>query len=189
MKHELIELPYKRDSLDPYMSEETINYHYGKHHLGYVNMLNSLIIGTRFEDMSLEDIILHSEWKVFNNAAQIWNHNLFWMSLKKDSILGEGNLLDMIYRAFGGMEGMKAEFKKHATGQFGSGWTWLVEKDGTLEIYSTPNGENPLIKGWKTLLWLDVWEHAYYLDYRNDRGQYVDTFWSLVNWEVIESRI
>ncbi len=189
MKHELMQLPYERDSLEPYMSQETLDYHYGKHHQWYVNTLNDLIVGTQYEDMSLEDIVKKSEWKIFNNAAQIWNHNLFWNTLKKDSSLPEGKLKDMIEESFGSLEEMKAEFKKQATGQFGSGWAWLVQKDNTLEIYSTPNGENPLTEWGTALLWLDVWEHAYYLDYRNDRGQYVDTFWKLVDWEVLETRM
>ena len=190
MKHELMQLPYERDSLEPYMSQETLDYHYGKHHQWYVNTLNDLIVGTQYEDMSLEDIVKKSEWKIFNNAAQIWNHNLFWNTLKKDSSLPEGKLKDMIEESFGSLEEMKAEFKKQATGQFGSGWAWLcVHKGGKLEICSTPNQDNSLMPGvgcgGHPILGLDVWEHAYYLNYQNKRPDYIEAFFNLINWKEV----
>ena len=147
MKHTLIELPYSLNALEPYMSSETLEYHHGKHHLAYVNKLNELIAGSQFEDMSLEDIIKNSSGGVFNNAAQIWNHNLFWNTLKiNDGAQPTGKLLGMIEQSFGGIEQMKEVFKNESLGRFGSGWVWLVQKGESLEIYSTPNAENPLTK-------------------------------------------
>jgi len=190
MKHELIQLPFEKNALEPYMSEETLNYHYSKHHNAYVNTLNDLIEGTEHQDKTLEEIITSSDWKIFNNAAQIWNHNLLWNSLKVNNTdTPSGELLDAINSSFGSFDEMKERFKTESLWRFGSGWIWLVQKDNWLEIYSTPNGENPLTEGWNALLWLDVWEHAYYIDYRNDRGQFVDTFWNLVDWGVVESRL
>lgn len=190
MKHELIKLPYETNTLEPFMSQETLEYHYGKHHLAYVSKLNELQEGTQFADMNLEEIIKNSSGGVFNNAAQIWNHNLFWNTLKINSgVTPSGKLLEMIDASFGGFEAMKAKFKAESLGRFGSGWVWLVQKGETLEIYSSPNAENPLTLGWEALLGCDVWEHAYYIDTRNDRGQYVENFWNIVDWEVVEGRV
>lgn len=190
MKHTLIELPYSLNALEPYMSSETLEYHHGKHHLAYVNKLNELIAGSQFEDMSLEDIIKNSSGGVFNNAAQIWNHNLFWNTLKiNDGAQPTGKLLGMIEQSFGGIEQMKEAFKNESLGRFGSGWVWLVQKGESLEIYSTPNAENPLTKWGTALLWCDVWEHSYYIDCRNDRWGYIDKFWNIVDWSVVEERL
>lgn len=190
MKHTLIELGYEKSALEPYMSAETLKYHYGKHHLAYVNKLNELIVGTEFADMSLEDIIKKSSGGIFNNAAQIWNHDLFWTSLKvNDGMLPTGNLAEMIDASFGSLEAMKEKFLGESLGRFGSGWVWLVQKDDTLEIYSTPNAENPLTLWGEALLGLDVWEHSYYIDYRNDRGGFVNNFWNIVDWNVVSDRL
>jgi len=183
-------LPYERDSLQPYMSEETLDYHYAKHHQTYVTTLNTLIEWTEHAEKNLEDIITSSDGKIFNNAAQIWNHNLFWNTLKVNGGAGpEWKLSEMIDASFGSLKEMKDAFKAQSLGRFGSGWVWLVQKWEGLEIYSTPNAENPLTQGWEALLGCDVWEHAYYIDTRNDRGQYVENFWNIVDWEVVASRL
>lgn len=190
MKHTLIELPYQQDALEPYMSEETLSFHYGKHHLTYVNTLNSLIEWTEFENKNLEEIITSSDGKVFNNAAQIWNHNLFWNTLKINN--GEnptGKLLEMIESSFWSFDAMKEKFKTESLGRFGSGWVWLVQKGETLEIYSTPNAENPLTEWWEALLGCDVWEHSYYIDTRNDRWAYIENFWNIVDWSIVSERL
>ena len=198
MKHELISLPYERDALAPHMSAETLDFHYGKHHLTYVNTLNTLIEWTEFIEKSLEDIITSSEWKIFNNAAQIWNHNLFWNTLCSPNISetslnsllkGEMKLHKVIESSFGSFENMKEKFKAESLGRFGSGWVWLVQKWDTLEIYSSPNAENPLTLWGTALLGCDVWEHAYYVDTRNDRGQYIENFWNIVDWDVVAGRL
>lgn len=190
MKHELMQLPYAMDSLEPYMSAETLEYHYGKHHLAYINKLNELQTGTNFENMELEEIITNSEGWVFNNAAQIWNHNLFWNSLKVNNwATPEWRLAEMIDTSFGSLEAMKEKFLTESLGRFGSGWVWLVQKGDTLEIYSTPNAENPLTEWGEALLGCDVWEHSYYIDYRNDRGWFINNFWNIVDWDVVGSRV
>jgi len=190
MKHTLINLPFEKDSLAPYMSSETLDFHYGKHHLAYVNTLNTLIEGTEFLDMDLEDVIQKSEWKIFNNAAQIWNHNLFWNTLKvNNGASPEWKLAEMIDSSFWSLAQMKEEFKNASLGRFGSGWVWLVQKWEVLEIYSTPNAENPLTEWGEALLGCDVWEHSYYIDTRNDRGQYIENFWNIIDWEVVEGRL
>lgn len=190
MTHTLIPLPYNTDALAPYMSAETLEFHHGKHHLAYVNKLNELIEGTEYQDMSLEDIIVKSEGGIFNNAAQIWNHNLFWNTLKiNDGVLQAGKLANMIEESFGSFDAMKQAFLAASLGRFGSGWVWLVQKGDSLEIYSTPNAENPLTEGWEALLGCDVWEHSYYIDTRNDRAKYIENFWNIVDWEVVEGRI
>lgn len=195
MKHELMKLPYSTDALAPHMSQETLEFHYGKHHLAYVNKLNELQEGTEFADMTLEEIIKNSSGGIFNNAAQIWNHNLFWNTLSSRPTPltgGEGiatKLGEMINNSFGSFDAMKDKFKAESLGRFGSGWVWLVQKGDDLEIYSTPNAENPLTEGGTALLGCDVWEHSYYIDTRNDRGQYIENFWNIVDWEVVEGRV
>jgi len=190
MIHELIDLPYSLDSLQPYMSAETLEYHHWKHHLAYVNVLNTLIDGTEFADMHLEGIITSSDGKVFNNAAQIWNHNLFWNTLKVNKWqTPEWKLLEMIESSFGSFDEMKAKFKAESLGRFGSGWVWLVQKGEKLEIYSSPNAENPLTLWGDVLLGCDVWEHSYYIDTRNDRGAYIENFWNIVDWDVVAGRL
>lgn len=190
MQHTLISLPYEKNALEPFMSRETLEYHYGKHHLAYVNKLNELQEGTEFENMSLEEIITSSSGWIFNNAAQIWNHNLFWESLKVNGgALPSGKLSDMIEASFGSIDAMKEKFLAESLGRFGSGWVWLVQKWDSLEIYSTPNAENPLTEGWDALLGCDVWEHSYYIDTRNDRAKYIENFWNIVDWDVVSGRL
>ena len=190
MQHALIELPFDLRALEPYMSAETLEFHHWKHHLAYVNTLNTLIEGTEFVEKTLEDIITSSDGKIFNNAAQIWNHNLFWNSLKINNwATPTWRLQSMIETSFGSFEEMKAKFKAESLGRFGSGWVWLVQKWEKLEIYSTPNAENPLTEGGDALLGCDVWEHSYYIDTRNDRGAYIENFWNIVNWEVVAERL
>ncbi len=184
MVHELPPLPYAKNALAPHISEETLDYHYGKHHQTYVNNLNNLIPNTEFENMSLEDIIKKSSGGVFNNAAQVWNHTFYWNCLSPHGG-GEpsGALADAINQKFGAFATFKEEFTKCAVGTFGSGWAWLVKNsDGSLEIMSTANAGTPMTEGKTALLTCDVWEHAYYIDYRNARPKYVDAFWNLVNW-------
>ncbi len=185
MAFELPALPYAKDALAPTISEETLEYHYGKHHNTYVVNLNNLIAGTEFENASLEDIIKKSSGGIFNNAAQVWNHTFYWNSLSPNGG-GEptGALADAINEAFGSFEEFKTKFTQSAATNFGSGWTWLVKNgEGKLEIVNTSNAGCPLTDGLTPLLTVDVWEHAYYIDYRNARPQYLEAFWKLANWE------
>ncbi len=178
-------LPYANDALAPHISAETIEFHYGKHHQTYVTNLNNLISGTSFEDASLESIVTRAEGGMFNNAAQIWNHTFYWNSLSPNGGgKPTGALADAINSTFGSFDEFKAEFTKCAVTTFGSGWAWLVKNaDGSLELVSASNAGCPLVDGKTPLLTCDVWEHAYYIDYRNARPKYLETFWSLVNWE------
>jgi Fe-Mn family superoxide dismutase len=187
MAFELPSLPYDKNALEPYISSETIEYHYGKHHQTYVNNLNNLVVGTPDEDKTLEQIILSSEGGLFNNAAQVWNHSFYWECLKPNGGgMPSGKLLDAIEAKFGDFQEWKAQFTKTAISTFGSGWAWLVKnKHGELEIVSTSNADTPLRHGQKPLLTCDVWEHAYYIDYRNARPKYIDSFWNLVNWDFV----
>ena len=186
MTIELPALPYARDALQPHISAETIDYHYGKHHQAYVNKLNNAIDGTELADLGLEEIIRATDGGTFNNAAQIWNHTFYWNSLSPDGG-GEpgGELADAIADTFGSFEEFKAAFNTSAAGNFGSGWTWLIKNEaGKLKIVNTGNADTPITdESVVPLLTVDVWEHAYYIDYRNDRGEYLDSFWKLVNWE------
>ncbi|EAU55148.1 superoxide dismutase [Mariprofundus ferrooxydans] len=186
MPFELPPLPYARDALAPLISQETLDYHYGKHHNAYVTNLNNLVVGTEFEKGSrLEDIILQADGPLFNNAAQVWNHSFYWRCLSPDGG-GEpaAELLAAIEAAFGSFAAFKQQFSTSAAGNFGSGWTWLVkQKDGALAIVNTANAGNPMTDGLIPLLTCDVWEHAYYIDYRNARPAYIEAFWKLVNWE------
>jgi len=184
MPFEISPLPYARDALAPHISAETLDFHYGKHHQGYVNNLNALIVGTIFEDSPLEDIIDQADGILFNNAAQIWNHAFYWRCLSPQGG-GEpnGNLLTAIESAFGSFAAFKQEFTASATGLFGSGWTWLVKDgDNGLSIVNTANADTPLRDGLVPLLTCDVWEHAYYIDYRNARPAYMTAFWQLIDW-------
>ena len=185
MSIELPALPYARDALAPRISEETIDYHYGKHHQAYVTNLNKMIEGTAHADQSLEEIIRSSEGGVFNNAAQIWNHTFYWNSLTPNSSAPTGDLVAAIDAAFGSFEEFQAKFTASAAGNFGSGWTWLVKNSsGALEIVNTGNAGTPITEaGITPLLTVDVWEHAYYVDYRNARPEYLKNFWELANWE------
>lgn len=185
MAHTLPPLPYAMDALAPHISKETLEYHYGKHHQAYVTNLNNLIGGTEFENASLEDIVKKSSGGVFNNAAQVWNHTFYWNSLSPQGG-GEptGELLKAIEAKWGSVQAFKDAFNQSAAGNFGSGWTWLVKKpNGELDIVNTSNAATPLTTEDKALLSCDVWEHAYYIDYRNARPQYLETFWKLVNWQ------
>lgn len=185
MAFELPTLPYAMDALAPHISKETLEYHYGKHHRAYVNNLNNLVAGTEFENMTLDAIMLKATGGIFNNAAQIWNHTFYWHSLSPNGG-GEpnGELAAAIQQAFGSFDNFKTAFTKAATTVFGSGWTWLVKNGaGELEIVQTSNAGNPLQDGKTPLLTCDVWEHAYYIDTRNDRAKYVEHFWNLANWK------
>ena len=185
MSFELPALPYAKDALAPHISAETIEYHYGKHHQTYVINLNNLVPGTEFEGLSLEEIVKKSSGGVFNNAAQVWNHTFYWNSLSPNGG-GEptGGLANAIERTFGSFEKFKEEFTKCAVTTFGSGWAWLVKNDkGGLELVSTSNAGCPLTDGKTPILTCDVWEHAYYIDFRNLRPKYLEAFWALVNWE------
>lgn len=187
MTHELPELPYPKNALEPHISAETLEYHHGKHHAAYVANLNKLISGTEFEDMLLEDIIKKSSGGVFNNAAQVWNHTFYWNCLGPNCG-GEatGDLADAINKAFDSFESFKERFSTSAVTNFGSGWTWLVKNvSGGLEIVNTSNAGTPITEGKQPLLSCDVWEHAYYIDYRNARPKYVEAFWNLVNWAFV----
>lgn len=187
MTFELPKLPYAMNALEPYISAETLEYHYGKHHQAYVTNLNNLIPGTEFEHLSLEEIILKSSGGIFNNAAQVWNHTFYWHCLTPNaSDKPTGELAKKIESTFGSFEQFKEQFSKAAVGTFGSGWAWLVQNpDGSLAITSTSNAQTPMTQKQKALLTCDVWEHAYYIDYRNLRPKYVENFWKLVNWEFV----
>lgn len=189
MAFELPALPYANDALAPHISAETIEFHYGKHHQTYVTNLNNLVPGTEFEGASLEDIILKSSGGIFNNAAQIWNHTFYWNSLTpKGAGQPTGALADAINETFGSFEKFKEEFTKCAVTTFGSGWAWLVKNaDGSLALVSTSNAGCPLTTGQTPLLTCDVWEHAYYIDFRNLRPKYLEAFWVLANWDFAAS--
>ncbi|NQV16403.1 superoxide dismutase [Fe], partial [bacterium] len=176
MKHELPALPYAQDALEPVISAETLDYHYGKHHNAYVTNLNNLIPGTEFENLSLEDIIKKASAGIFNNAAQVWNHTFYWNCLSPNGGgVPSGKLAEAIDNQFGSFDDFKTEFTKAAVTNFGSGWTWLVKNsDGSLAIVSTNNAGTPMTSGQTALLTVDVWEHAYYVDYRNARPKYLE---------------
>ena len=191
MAIELPPLPYERTALAPHISAETLDFHYGKHHQTYVTNLNKLIGGTEFESMDLESIVRKSQGGMFNNAAQVWNHTFYWNGLKPNGG-GEptGKLAELINKAFGDFAKFKEEFTKTAVGTFGSGWAWLVQRpDGALALVSTANAATPLTGADRALLTCDVWEHAYYIDYRNARPKYVEAFWNLVNWDFVSGQM
>ncbi|CNI01627.1 superoxide dismutase [Yersinia thracica] len=191
MSFELPALPYAQNALEPHISAETLEYHYGKHHNTYVVNLNNLIKDTEFAGKSLEEIIKTSSGGVFNNAAQVWNHTFYWHCLSPNGG-GEptGKVADAINQSFGSFAEFKAQFTDVAVKNFGAGWTWLVKKaDGTLAIVSTSNAATPLTTADKPLLTVDVWEHAYYIDYRNARPKYLENFWALVNWSFVEKNL
>lgn len=189
MEHKLPPLPYALDALAPHLSQETLEYHYGKHHQTYVTNLNNLIKGTEFEDASLEDIICKSSGNIFNNAAQVWNHTFYWNCLTPNSDrLPSGRLLDAINDKWRSFEAFKKAFETVAASTFGSGWAWFVKNpDGSLDIVSTSNAATPLTTDKKPLLTCDVWEHAYYIDYRNSRPNYLSHFWEIINWDFVAS--
>ncbi len=191
MKHILPELPYKWDALEPVISAKTIEFHYGKHHQTYVNNLNQLIVGTRFEEADLLTIIKESEGAIFNNAAQVWNHTFYFETFSASpKSKPEGKLLEMIEQKFQSFEKFKEQFTQKALTLFGSGWAWLVlDNKGELDILQTSNAVTPLRDGLKPLLTCDVWEHAYYLDYQNRRADYINEFWKIVDWKIVENRL
>lgn len=192
MAFQLPELPYEKTALEPHISAETLEYHYGKHHNTYVVKLNALIPGTEFEHKSLEDIVKTSNGGIFNNAAQVWNHTFYWHCLSPNGG-GEptGSVLNAITSAFGSFDDFKAKFTDSAINNFGSSWTWLVKNaDGSLEIINTSNAATPAaIEGVTPLLTVDLWEHAYYIDYRNLRPDYMNGFWALVNWDFVAKNL
>lgn len=191
MSFTLPELPYAMDALSPHISKETLEYHYGKHHNTYVTNLNKLVVGTEFAPMKLEDIIKNSTGGIFNNAAQVWNHTFYWHCLSPNGG-GEptGKLAQAIDKAFGSFSEFKEKFTQTAITTFGSGWAWLVQDNaGELKIISTSNAATPMTDGLTALLTCDVWEHAYYIDYRNARPDYLKAFWSLVNWSFAEKNM
>lgn len=191
MEHQLPQLPYAKDALAPHMSAETFDYHYAKHHQAYVTNLNNLIKGTEYENLDLEAIVKKAPaGGIYNNAAQVWNHSFFWNCMKPNGGgAPAGALADAINAKWGSLDAFKTAFQTSAVGNFGSGWTWLVKKaDGSVDIVNMGAAGTPLTTGDKALLCVDVWEHAYYIDYRNMRPKYVETFLaSLVNWSFAEA--
>lgn len=190
MKFSLPELPYAHNALEPIISEKTISFHYGKHHLTYVNNLNGLVEGTEFADADLDTIVKKSEGPMFNNAAQIWNHNFYFLSLTPTrGSQPSDKLATAINAGWGSLDNFKAEFNKAAITVFGSGWAWLVKDgEGKLSIVKESNAGNPLTRGLIPLLTFDVWEHAYYIDYQNRRADYVAALWDLVDWKIVSDR-
>jgi len=192
MKHELPELPYAIDALEPHLSAETLEYHWGKHHRKYVDTLNELIEGTEFADKPLDEIVgSAADGPTLNNAAQAWNHDFYWKCLAPDGGgAPTGLLAEAIDSSFESFDAFREEFTEAAKSRFGSGWAWLINTgDGVVSIETTSNAGNPLMSGRIALLTCDLWEHAYYIDYRNDRGSYLEAFWKLVNWDFVTSRL
>jgi Fe-Mn family superoxide dismutase len=190
----LPELPYAMDALQPHLSRETMEFHYGKHHRAYVDKLNEALPGTKFDGRPLEEILLESAGdyaKVFNNAAQIWNHTFYWNGLSPHGGGDpKGALADALSSSFGSTGAFVKKFTDVAAGHFGSGWTWLVRKlDGSLDVVATHDAANPMTGGIRPLLTCDVWEHAYYIDYRNARSKYLESFWKLVHWDFVEKNL
>lgn len=191
MSFQLPPLPYAKNALEPHISQETLEYHYGKHHSTYVNNLNNLIKGTNFEGKSLEEIITTAQGGIFNNAAQVWNHTFYWHCLAPNAG-GEptGKIAEVINQHFAYFEKFKQQFTDAAIKNFGSGWTWLVKQaNGKFSIVNTSNAATPVSGDDKPLLTVDIWEHAYYIDYRNARAEYLTNFWSLVNWQFVEQNL
>ena len=191
MAIELPPLPYARNALEPHISAETIDYHYGKHHQAYVTNLNNQIKGSELENADLETIVRKAQGGMFNNAAQVWNHNFYWQCLAPNGGgAPDGKLGEAITKTFGSFDAFKEDFTKLSLGTFGSGWGWLVQRpDGALGLVSTSNAGTPITGDDTPLLTCDVWEHAYYIDYRNARPKYLEHFWNLVNWEFVASRL
>ena len=190
MKHVLMTLPYTLDALEPMMSKETLEFHYGKHHQTYINKLNELILDTKYQDLSLVEIIVDSEGGIFNNAAQVYNHDFFWKGLTPTQNAIPERLEEALVGCFGSVDEFKKEFTAKAIGHFGSGWAWLVQDENKkLQIVTTANAQTPLAENLKPLLVCDVWEHAYYIDVRNARPAYLENFWKLVNWDFVEENL
>ena len=191
MMFEKIVLPYEKGALAPYISEETMMYHYDKHHQAYTDKLNQLIENTEFAGQDIVTIVKNSSWVLYNNAAQFWNHNFFWkcLSPKYDQV-PSGNLAELIDQNFGSFASFKEEFISSAVANFGSGWTWLVlNQEGKLEILNMSNAQNPLHLPVKILFWVDVWEHAYYIDVRNNRWAYLENIFHIINWEFVAENL
>jgi len=190
MSFELPKLNYGLDALEPFISKQTLEFHYGKHHQTYVNNLNNLIVGTEFENATLEEIVLKSSAGIFNNAAQVWNHTFYFNQFSKDGCNEpRDEMKAAIEKAFGSFDAFKEQFTKASVTLFGSGWAWLVvNNDGGLEIVQTSNAANPITQGKKPILTCDVWEHAYYLDKQNLRPKYVEDFWKIIDWKIIAER-
>ena len=188
MSFELPKLPYEKNALQPHISAETLEYHYGKHHQTYITNLNKLVKDSEHENQSLEQIIQSASGGIFNNAAQVWNHTFYWNSLTPNATeKPTGSLLTAIEKAFGSFEAFKEKFSTSAATNFGSGWTWLIRNnDGSVEIYNTSNADTPIKYGKTPLITIDVWEHAYYIDFRNARPKYIEAFWELANWDFAE---
>ena len=190
MIYTLPPLPYASDALEPRISKETIEYHYGKHLQTYIDNLNNLIAGTPYEEMQIETLIMTTSGPIFNNAAQVWNHVFYFNSLSPSRVSMPLELKDYLIRDFGSVENFKEMFKKAAAGVFGSGWAWLAQDaEGKLVIIQESNAGNPMRNGFKPLLTIDVWEHAYYIDYRNRRAEYIDRCWELINWDKVVKRM
>ncbi|WP_305799970.1 superoxide dismutase [Sulfurovum mangrovi] len=190
MEHTLMDLPFDKHALEPEISAETLEYHHGKHHQGYVNNLNNLIKGTAFEEMHLEDIITHADGGIFNNAAQVFNHDFYFNGISGKETAPSHDLLELINRDFGSLETLKKSFLETAAKLFGSGWVWLSLNDGeVLEIEAHSNAGNPLLNGHTPLMTCDVWEHAYYIDYRNARANYLEKWWELINWDFVSQNL
>ncbi|NVO01145.1 MAG: superoxide dismutase [Bacteroidetes bacterium] len=190
MTFELPILPYAQDALEPVISKQTIEFHYGKHHQAYVTNLNKLVVGTEFENSTLEEIVKKASGGIFNNGAQIWNHTFYWESFKPNGG-GEptGELAEAINKSFGSFAEFKEKFTTAAATLFGAGWAWLVKNaDGSLQIVQESNAGNPLKNGLKPLLTCDVWEHAYYIDFQNRRPDYISGFWAIINWDKVSER-
>lgn len=190
MKFSQPRLPYAVDALQPYISRNTIDYHYGKHESNYINTLNALIEGTEFENMSLEDIIVKSEGKIFNNASQAWNHIFYFFQFSPEGLKEPtGKLREKIDATFGSFDEFKRQFEEKGATLFGSGWVWLsADKNGDLHITQSPNAGNPMTEGLRPILTFDVWEHAYYLDYQNRRADYLKQLWNIVDWDIVSLR-
>lgn len=190
MTHTLMELPFASDALAPSISAQTLAYHHGKHHATYVNNLNKLAEGTPYASMSLEEIVQKSEGALYNNAAQVYNHNFYFNGLSGEKTAPSATLLALLEKAFGSFEAFKMRFTQEALALFGSGWVWLsMDVSGHLYIESFSNAGNPLLSGRTPLMTCDVWEHAYYIDYRNGRGTYLEQWWALVNWEFVSKNV
>jgi Fe-Mn family superoxide dismutase len=186
----LPKLPYALDALEPHLSRETLEFHYGKHHKKYVDTANQLIAGTDLDGLALDDMVQRATGKAFNNIAQVWNHNFYWKCLTPAEQEPPAELIQALERAFGDVDSFREDFTKAAAELFGSGWAWLVmNDDGSIEITTTKNGDTPITEGRLALLTCDVWEHAYYIDYRNDRANYLQHFWPLVNWEFVAENL
>ena len=190
MKFSQPRLPYAVDALQPYISRNTIDYHYGKHESNYINTLNALIEGTEFENMSLEDIIVKSEGKIFNNASQAWNHIFYFFQFSPEGLKEPtGKLREKIDATFGSFDEFKRQFEEKGATLFGSGWVWLsADKNGDLHITQSPNAGNPMTEGLRPILTFDVWEHAYYLDYQNRRAEHLKQLWNIVDWDIVSMR-